>query len=57
MTAVTRRRGAGYAGQFEAARCGQAAYVRACQISNPTERISSMALLLRTTPGCNKKSK
>ena len=52
MIAIVRRRGAGYAGQFEAARLGQAAHVRACQISSPTERISSMALLLRTTPGC-----
>jgi len=52
MIAVVRRRGAGYAGQLEAARFGQSAYVRACQISSPTERISSMALLLRTTPGC-----
>jgi hypothetical protein len=52
LVAAVRRRCAGYAGQLEAARFGQAAYVRTRQISSPTERISSMALLLRTTPGC-----
>jgi len=52
MIAIASRRSAGYAGQLEAARFPQAAHVRAGQISSPTERISSMALLLRTTPGC-----
>ena len=43
--------GGGDTGQFEAAFTGKFLNLRARQISSPTERISSMALLLRTTPG------
>ncbi len=45
------RPGGGHSGQFETADAGEFADFAAGQISNPTERISSMALLLRTTPG------
>jgi hypothetical protein len=40
-----------HAGQFEAAIARCLANFGRGQISSPTERISSMALLFRTTPG------
>jgi len=48
--------GGGHAGQLETALACQfpnrsGSQIRPLQISNPTDRISSMALLLRTTPG------
>ena len=45
------RLGTGHAGELEAAPAGQLANIPSVQISSPTERINSMALLLRTTPG------
>ena len=45
------RFGARYAGQFEPALARQSAHFITRQISSPTDRMSSSALLLRTTPG------
>ena len=39
------------AGEFEAAFAGQGAHLAGGQISSPTERINSSALLFWTTPG------
>ena len=49
--AVAGRRGRSGAGQFEAAAPRQFANLRDVHMSSPTDRISSRALLLRTTPG------
>ncbi len=48
---VLGRFGASHSSQLEAALARQSADLVACQISSPTDRMSSSALLLRTTPG------